>query len=46
MVYTSELFGNYISTLLFGMALGFTLGFIAWAIGYAIYAFIKFFRMA
>ena len=46
MMFTSDLFGYYISTLLIGMASGFTLGFIAWAIGYAIYAFIKFFKMA
>lgn len=45
-MFTDYLFGNYIGTLLVGMALGFTLGYIAWAIGYAIYAFIKFFRMA
>lgn len=45
-MFTGDLFGSYISTLLFGMALGFTLGFIAWAIGYAIFAFIKFFKMA
>ena len=45
-MFTSDLFGSYISTLLVGMASGFTLGFIAWAIGYAIYAFIKFFKMA
>lgn len=45
-MFTDFLFGNYIGTLLVGMALGFTLGYIAWAIGYAIYAFIKFFRMA
>ncbi len=45
-MFTDYLFGNYIGTLLVGMALGFTLGYIAWAIGYAIYAFIKFFKMA
>jgi len=45
-MFTSDLFGSYISALLAGMASGFTLGFIAWAIGYAIYAFIKFFKMA
>lgn len=45
-MFTDYLFGNYIGTLLVGMALGFMLGYIAWAIGYAIYAFIKFFKMA
>lgn len=45
-MFTDELFGNYIGTLLVGTALGFTLGYIAWAIGYVIYAFIKFFKMA
>lgn len=45
-MFTDYLFGNYIGALLVGMALGFTLGYIAWAIGYAIYAFIKFFKMA
>lgn len=45
-MFTSDLFGSYISALLAGMASGFTLGFIAWAIGYAIFAFIKFFKMA
>jgi len=45
-MFTDVLFGNYIGTLLVGMVLGFTLGYIAWAIGYAIYAFIKFFKMA
>nr|DAG11510.1 MAG TPA: hypothetical protein [Inoviridae sp.] len=46
MIFSNDLFGSYVSSLLFGIALGFTLGFIAWAIGYAIFAFIKFFKMA
>lgn len=45
-MFTGDLFGSYISALLVGMASGFTLGFIAWAIGYVIFALTKFFKMA
>ena len=46
MVFSNYLFGSYEGSLLVGIALGFTLGFIAWAIGYVIFALTKFFKMA
>ena len=46
MIFSNYLFGSYVGSLLVGIALGFTLGFIAWAIGSAIFAFTKFFKMA
>ena len=46
MIFSDYLFGSYVGSLLVGIALGFTLGFIAWAIGYVIFALTKFFKMA
>lgn len=36
----------WISSLCMGLATGFTIGFIAWGIGFAIYGIIKLFKMA
>lgn len=46
MIFSDYLFGSYVGSLLVGIALGFTLGFIAWAIGYVVFALTKFFKMA
>ena len=46
MIFSNYLFGCYVGSLLVGIALGFTLGFIAWAIGYVVFALTKFFKMA
>lgn len=42
----SDMFGLYLNVILAGISAGFTLGFISWAIGYGIYAIIKFFKLA
>lgn len=42
----SDMFGLYLYVMIAGISAGFTLGFISWGIGYAIYAIIKFFKLA
>lgn len=45
-IFDSELFSTCIMIFISGTAIGFTVGFISWAIGYAIYGIIKWFKMA
>ncbi len=46
MTFDSDLFRVYSGVIISGISAGFTLGFIAWAIGYAVYAIIKFIRQS
>jgi transketolase C-terminal domain/subunit len=47
MTFNSELFNSvYMEVITVGIAAGFAIGFITWAIGFAIYGIIKFFKMA
>ena len=46
MIFDNEIFGTYLQVIIAGISAGFTLGFISWAIGFAIYGIIKFFKMA
>lgn len=39
-------FGTYLDVIVSGIAAGFTIGFIAWGIGFAFYGIIKFFKHA
>ena len=43
---TFDLFDIYFSVMIYGIAAGFVVGFIAWIIGFAIYEMIHFFKMA
>ena len=44
--FDSNIFGKYLDVIVVGISAGFVLGFMAWAIGFAIYGIIKFFKMA
>ena len=44
MIFSNNLFMSYINAFVYGIALGFFLGFIAWAMGYAIYHILKIFK--
>jgi hypothetical protein len=46
MIFDADIFDIYLNVILSGMFLGFTIGFISWIIGFAIYELIHFFRMA
>lgn len=46
MNFDSAVFGNYLYVIVDGISAGFTVGFMAWALGFAIYGIIKFFKMA
>lgn len=39
-------FGTYLDVIISGIAAGFTIGFIAWAIGFAFYGIIKIIKQA
>lgn len=36
---------NYMTIITYGIAAGFSIGFISWAIGFVIYSMIKFFKL-
>lgn len=40
------IFGTYLDVIVSGIAAGFTIGFIAWGIGFAVYGIIKLFKHA
>lgn len=42
----SDYFSIWIESFIMGIGLGFILGFITWAVGFAIYGIIKMFKMA
>lgn len=44
--FNNDMFSLYLNVIVAGISAGFTLGFISWGIGYAIYAIIKFFKLA
>lgn len=44
--FSNEMFNMYIEVAVTGISAGFTLGFISWAIGFAIYGIIRFFKQA
>lgn len=46
MNFNSDIFGICMDVAIMGIGLGFTIGFISWAIGYAIYSVIKWIRLA
>jgi hypothetical protein len=47
MIFDSEIFDSvYMQVVVSGIAAGFSLGFIAWGLGFAIYGIIKLFKMA
>lgn len=41
MTFYSSTFAIYIQALCFGIAAGFTIGFMAWGLGFAVYGIIK-----
>ena len=44
--FDESIFDVYSAVMVSGIAAGFVLGFIAWAIGYAVYAIIKFIKVS
>lgn len=44
--FNSDVFNLYMNVSISGIAAGFSLGFISWGIGFAIYGIIKLFKMA
>lgn len=46
MIFDGDMFLNLIQITLYGVASGFTIGFISWSLGFAIYSLIKWFKMA
>lgn len=44
--FNSEVFNLYMDVTVTGIAAGFTLGFISWAVGFAIYGIIKLIKLA
>lgn len=42
----STLFASFLEVAGAGLSAGFTIGFISWAVGFAIYGIIRFFKMA
>lgn len=46
MIFNSEFFDIYSDVMITGIAAGFSLGFISWAIGFGIYGIIKFFKLS
>lgn len=46
MNYNNELFSSYLDVICAGIAAGFMLGFIAWAIGFGIYGITKWIKMS
>lgn len=46
MNFDNEVFNNFIEVGISGIATGFTLGFMSWGIGFAIYSIIKWFKMS
>ena len=44
--FNSDIFSVYLNVSITGIAAGFTLGFISWAIGFVIYGILKFFKFA
>lgn len=44
--FSSKLFGQLLEIVVIGISCGFTLGFFAWGIGFAIHAVSKFFKMS
>lgn len=42
----STLFAAFLEVVRAGLSAGFTIGFISWAVGFAIYGIIRFFKMA
>ena len=46
MIFDNEIFSTYLEVIIAGISAGFTLGFISWAIGFAIYGIIKFIKMS
>lgn len=46
MIFDSEVFDIFLSVIISGTFAGFTIGFMSWALGFAIYELIHFFKMA
>lgn len=46
MIFDNDIFSVYLEVIIVGISAGFSLGFISWGLGYAIYAIIKFFKLA
>ena len=44
--FNNDIFNLYMNVSITGIAAGFSLGFISWGIGFAIYGIIKFFKFA
>lgn len=44
--FSSDIFNVYMNVSITGIAAGFALGFISWAIGFGVYGIIKFFKFA
>jgi hypothetical protein len=42
----NEIFNSFFEVGIFGIATGFSIGFISWGFGFAIYSIIKWFKMA
>lgn len=42
----NEIFNNFFEVGIVGIATGFSIGFISWGLGFAIYCIIKWFKMA
>lgn len=46
MIFNDEMFKYYLFVITSGMAAGFSIGFIAWAIGFGIYGIIKWIKLS
>lgn len=46
MIFDATGFQDYIEIACLGMAIGFSIGFMSWAIGFTIYSIIKWFKMS
>lgn len=46
MTFSNEVFTNCLNIAIIGISCGFTVGFISWGIGFAIYSVVKWFKMA
>jgi hypothetical protein len=46
MIFDADVFDIYLSVMISGTFAGFTIGFITWALGFAVYELIHFFKMA
>lgn len=44
--FNSDIFNLYMNVSITGIAAGFTLGFISWGIGFAVYGITKLFKLA